>query len=454
MTDIQKKIISLMDEIVEICQKENLSYILANETATYAEKNKTFKDERYHFKIMMPYNDIVKLENYVEKNLSDKRFIESWRNNPHLRQMKFRYVDKGTLLYDTGSPEYHNAMGICVTIFPARQFEASKKARGSERYIQAMSRGCMRSDIFKLAVSKQTSRFKKDKNDVESKSHKIRIDNNNYIQKGFFKGLVFRPEKIAASVMKQNDKATKPYYSQTYVPKKKLAEDKNYREECFAYVDEKCNVIKLPKDLFTNVKEVEFEGRKYKSYKKLKVIIKAIYFDAWKKAMKGKQPSADRVVVIADTDMPYEVYMKEVGEDSIKELAAKKGELNYWLSYVYKPALKRTNKDYRSIRASVYRIDIWYELKDKREELRKAYEAEDLDTLSSIMSNYIKTSEKNRKFGIGFYIDDELFKYARYIWEKGKGKKPAYADKIYSLVPETYKNETPEDYLRAQGVIV
>lgn len=443
-----------MDEITEICQKENLSYILALETATYAEKNNKFNDDRYHFKIMMPYNDIVKLEKYVEKNLSDKRFIESWRNNPMLRQMKFRYVDKGTLLYDTGSPEYHNALGICVTIYPARQFEASKKARGSERYIQALSRGCMRSDIFKLAVSKQTSKFKKDNKAFEDQSHKIRIDNNNYIQKGLLKGLLLRPEKLANYVMKENDIATKPYHSQTYVSKKKLEEDKNYREECFAFVDEKCNVIKLPKNLFTNVKEIEFEGRKFKTYKKLKVIIKAIYFDAWKKAMKGKQPSADRVVVIADTDMPYEEYIKEVGTDSLKELAAKKGELNYWLSYVYKPALKRTNKDYRTIRASVQRIDTWYELKDKRDALRKAYEAEDIDTLSSLMSTYIKNSEKNRKLGIGFYIDDELFKYARYIWETGKGKKPTYADKIYSLVPETYKHETPEDYLRSQGVIV
>ena len=48
-------------------------------------------------------------------------------------------------------------------------------------------------------------------------------------------------------------------------------------------------------------------------------------------------------------------------------------------------------------------------------------------------------------------IDDELFSYAKMIWEsEGKGD---YADKVYELVPDLYKKESVEDYLKQKGVL-
>ncbi|MBR2280981.1 MAG: hypothetical protein IJ903_08710, partial [Ruminococcus sp.] len=76
-----------------------------------------------------------------------------------------------------------------------------------------------------------------------------------------------------------------------------------------------------------------------------------------------------------------------------------------------------------------------------------------------LMSKYLSTTQKYVDEKIGFYIDDELFKYARYIWDSEdkptrvdeNGNTITYAEYVYSLVPDLYKTETPEEYLAKRG---
>ena len=48
-------------------------------------------------------------------------------------------------------------------------------------------------------------------------------------------------------------------------------------------------------------------------------------------------------------------------------------------------------------------------------------------------------------------IDDELFSYAKMVWES-QGKKD-FAAKVLELVPDLYKEEDVETYLKKKGVV-
>ena len=52
MTNVQKRLLLLMDEIKSICEKKNLKYVLANETCATAQYFNGFNAYEYAFFIM------------------------------------------------------------------------------------------------------------------------------------------------------------------------------------------------------------------------------------------------------------------------------------------------------------------------------------------------------------------------------------------------------------------
>ncbi|MGN1138410.1 MAG: hypothetical protein ACI4RM_03105, partial [Ruminococcus sp.] len=183
MTNVQERLLLLMDEIKSICEKKNLKYVLANETAGTALKFNSFREDEYFFYILMPFSHIKKLKDYVEKNSKD-RVIESYANNPHLRNFVFRYVDKGTLLIDGNALEYYKHPGVAVTIMPAREYPVSKKVTGCENYIKYVN--CNNTKIVTpIAIKRFISKhFSKEDNNLDNYSI------SEYIYRGRFKSLL------------------------------------------------------------------------------------------------------------------------------------------------------------------------------------------------------------------------------------------------------------------------
>ncbi|MBQ5399581.1 MAG: LicD family protein [Ruminococcus sp.] len=461
MTKIQKRILELFDEIVSICEKENLKYIVANESARYVLDHKKFADDQCYFKISMPLSDIDKLEKYVSKNLSDTREIESWRNNYRLQHFKFRYCDKTSLLFDGGSSEFKKSYGISITINPMREFEPSDEVRGSERFLVL--------DNFKQASQAKWIVFYKLISRITGikrfKSHimrKVKLENANYLHQGMMKAKKMTREELAKYIVDENVNATKPYTSNRFIPEEKRLADPTLRENCFAYMDGKANVIKFPLDLFTRVKTTEFEGRQMKVYEDEELYFSQLYGNNWQTKQSFEIGGSDRAVVIWDVDTPYQEFLDCVSGDgySILDLVDYKMDYNRWMGRVYNPTVNPAVKTFNQARRSVDRIDIWYKLRNKYDALRKAYENDDIKKLKSLMKPYLSASDRYYDDKIGFYIDEELFKYATKIWENegrpssfdSEGNEITYAMKVLRLVPEIYLKESPEQYLRSTGV--
>ncbi len=460
MTEVQSRLLQLADEIKSICASEKLRYVLCFETAAYFADHDRFGDEQYNLKIMMPYNDIVKLEKYVDKNLSDKRFVESWRNNHKLQMLKFRYVDKNSLLFDGSSSEYHIAPGVCVTIYPARQFEEIDTARACERYLQLCNKG-QGNRAAKLVIYKFLSKLTHNNSFMDHATDRLRIDNTNSIHKGWLRHFRMSNRKMANYIMNEQDKATKPYRSSRYVSKDILLKDSESTEDCYAFVDSRANVIKLPSDLFTNTSTVAFEDREFTVYADEKLFFTALFGDNWRERSRAKTPGTDHPTIINDINLPYKQYLDLIADDdvSLEDIAAEKLEYNLWMSDFHNGPVNRAARTFDRVRRSVDRIDIWYRLRPKREELREAYRNKDVNKIKDILKGYLKATDKYYQMKIGFYIDAEIFKCAKLVWEaegrpstvNAKGQTISYADSVYKRVPKIYKKETPDEYFAKRG---
>lgn len=460
MTDVQKKLLNLTDEIKEICEKENLNYIVAGMTAGFLLNHKRFEAEECYFNIMMPLKDIVKLEEYVNKNLSETRTIESWKNNPDLQMLKFRYVDKTSLLFDGGSTERHTSPGILVNIFPSREFEPANDVRGIERYIQldSLKQASLAKWIVLFKFATRVTHINIFRRFI---MHYCKLENVNYIHSGYFKRRKMTKEEMIKYVIDENLKATKPYTSHRFIPEEKRIEDPSLRENCFAYMNDRSRVVKLPNDLYTNTMDVEFEGRKFKLYADPEKYFSSMYKGDWQARIKEELMGTDRSTVIYDADLPFEEYLEYIKDDevSLNDIADNKMEYNNWMGKVHNPAVNKTWHTFMRVRRSVERIDTWYKLRNKRDALKEAYEAKDIPKLKKLMKGYMTASDKYTAEKIGFYIDKDLFKYATLLWnDEGRpsrndadGNEITYAQYVYSLVPDLYKSETPDMYFESRG---
>ena len=459
MTDLQSRQLLLMDEIKEICEKENLSYVVAGLNAAYIMSHKKYDNEQCYFRIMMPIDDAVKLGDYIEKNRKD-RVVESWYNNPDLQMLKFRYVDKNSLFFDGGSPEKVKCYGINITILPTRKFEPDNEARGIELYVQLVNYGQEKS-VKKIILFKFVTRVTHMNRFKGYVMRRIKLDNANYIHHGYFKRNKMTKAEMTKYVMDANINATKPFKSARYIPEDVRAKNPDIKEDCLAYMDDKGKVLKFPIDLYTNVNEVEFEGKKFKVYAEIEKYFDTVYGNDWKNKVKEEILGSNRSSIIYDTEIPYEEYLEYTKDDekSFADIADGKREYNYWMDKVHNPAVNKAWHTFMRVRRSVERIDIWYQMRNKRDKLKEVYEKKDLPKLKKLMSKYLSTTQKYVDEKIGFYIDDELFKYARYIWDNEdkptrvdeNGNTITYAEYVYSLVPDLYKTETPEEYLAKRG---
>ncbi len=416
MTEVQERIMILMDEINTICQKEKLRYVLLNNTASRAGKKHEFGDARFEFKLLMPMGDIVKLQAYVAEHSAESRGIESWENNSALYQMVFRYVDKNSLLIDGPAGRYLKMPGIAVTIYPARLGKPADAVLGAERYLQQINNGTGKRWRTSLTFLKLRSRRAK----KQKKVTQYCADN---MFAGRIRYLCGGRDKLAAWIMKRQN----------------VQEDGG--ADGYWYMKKDSHMVRLPDDIFTNVEWTEFEGRQ--------VCIPGKPENIWiEKDPNERIGMSTAVRVICECDLPYEEYLEFIRDkkgSSMEDLMQHYREYAQWMGSVYYPMEEKVNHTFLKVRRSVDRIDTWYALRKKRDAIREAYQKKDVEALEKLLKSYLNKTDLYLKEKIGFYIDEELFRCASLVWEShGKMK---YAGRVYKLVPDLYKKESVEETL-------
>lgn len=416
MTEVQERIMVLMDEINLICEKESLRYVLINDTAVRAKKKHAFVDARFKFKLLMPMEDIAKLQAYVGTHFAENRAIESWENNSALYAMVFRYVDKNSLLIDGPAGRYLKMPGIAVTIYPARCGRPADRVVGAEQYLQQINNNtgnCWKNSLFFLKLRARRARKYK-------KTTQYYAD---HMLAGRLQYLLGGRDRLARWIIaRQNRQGTET-------------------ADGYWYMKKNSQMIRLPEDMFTDVEWIPFEGRQ--------VCIPGKSENYWTDKDPNERTGMSTAIrVICECDLPYEEYLEFLQDKpgpSMKTLMQHYREYSQWMGSVYTPMEEKVNHTFLGVRRSVDRIDVWHALRKKREAIREAYQQKDVAQLEKLLKTYLDKTDLYLKEKIGFYIDEELFQCARLVWEShGKIK---YADRVYKLVPDLYKKESVEDTL-------
>jgi len=116
--DIQ---LELLQEIDEICSKNNLRYILVGNNALNVYINHTIKDGPKMIGVAMTQGDIDRFCDIIEKQYSDKRFVEGMFNNPKFNPSFVNYGNKNTTYFNMVNLNNNLHHGIHVRIYPIRK---------------------------------------------------------------------------------------------------------------------------------------------------------------------------------------------------------------------------------------------------------------------------------------------------------------------------------------------
>ena len=66
--------------------------------------------------------------------------------------------------------------------------------------------------------------------------------------------------------------------------------------------------------------------------------------------------------------------------------------------------------------------------------------------LEQLMQEYLSLTEYYYEKKIGFFVNQQLFDYAKMIWDdRGENQ---YANEVYALVPEEYRKEDISEFLK------
>ena len=434
-TEVQERLLELMDDIHSICRKEGLHYILFGKTAGMAVTYGHFQGSEYNFEILMPLMDVVKLGQYVDKHMSETRAMESWEDNEELKQMVFRFVDKKSLLIDGTVGDYFTKPGIAVTIFVTRPSRADDANLSAERYIQYLNSTGRKprysaSDLKKMYEYLQKHGEAAAVREFNEPEIKELTRYAAGLRKGWLRCLLTGKKRTARWVLRRNIE---------------LAE-KGGKEQI--YVTRPGHRFAFSPRLYEHPGTVEFEGHTYQIAGDYEGYMKKMYGERWKtRSAERYLSSTSRLRLICDTDCPYEDYLESLDGDrgTLHEIALDRRDYTQWTKEVHSPLEEVVRLDFLKIRRSVDQLDVWTAISGSMDEVREAAARKDIPALRSLMEDYLERTDYFYFYGIGFYINNELFNAASLVWE-ADGRQE-YAKKVFSLVPEVYRKESVDEYL-------
>lgn len=116
--DIQ---LELLQELDEICLKNNLKYILVGRNALKAYLDHTIKDGARMVGVAMTQGDIDRFCEIIEKHHSSNRYVEGMFNNPKFMPSYVSYGNKNTSYFNMVHLDSNIHHGIHIRLYPIRR---------------------------------------------------------------------------------------------------------------------------------------------------------------------------------------------------------------------------------------------------------------------------------------------------------------------------------------------
>lgn len=407
MTELQKHLMQLVKEIKDTCKEQNIEFALCGQTAGRAAAFHKFKTQCCEFHIMMRTCDILKLKKALSAKKIPNRGWEDLSTNPKLANNYVRYVDLATTVYDRDVSLNFDKLGVAVTIRPIYANRVTKRDRRLELGTFYMNHG-MRYSCYDMSedlkqVLETTEKFR-------------RLFGEKFVGRKVYS--IFRKERNAT-----------------------------YKDKVYMHDDEG-KLVPVSKKAITELEMIQFEGMKLPVSKDRNTYFRQLYGNDWKKLSVAPMFSVNRIWAIYDENKPYEQFLSEqkaAGID-IRQLQKEYREFKTWSEQVLLTATDAANHTYEYARRSVDRIDLYEKYRERMPQIKQAAKEKNMGELKKLMKEYLSLTEFYFEKKIGFFVNQELFDYAKLIWEsQGEAQ---YVNEVYDLVPEEYKKEDIKDFLK------
>lgn len=134
MNQVQLRMMDLLAEIHDICEKNNIVYTLGADTAAMLYTYRELLSEECQPAVYMTFNEFEKFKSIVLGTRNDDRIIEGMNNNPRFPGFFFRYVDKNTTMFSYKFGDTYICNGISITIEVLRKYK--KKSNEKLRLLE------------------------------------------------------------------------------------------------------------------------------------------------------------------------------------------------------------------------------------------------------------------------------------------------------------------------------
>ena len=386
----------LLQEIHEICVKNNIDYFLSGKALLQAIKYGDFVDINSPIDIIVTTNNAKKLIDCLEADMPSDRYIDSMKHNPDYPILNFRYCDKNSLDFSTTRNPTSEFAGVFINIVVYRSRDGLSMI---EKEKTALEIGWERR-FYGYSMDTKSTMGKRIVGTFE------KISGKNKTSSYIFNKLISKDINEKSQLL----------YSKVYA--------KKYN--------------KLPKYLFDKKAKIILRGKTFFTFEDVSSYLVRKYGTKWvSKQIKTTDYSYKRIV---DDRISFKEYFDYLDSLDVDREKIWKERLDYVLKCTSLIDMNKETKRYWDIISACgdrYEIaQMYYPIIDQ---LRSIYDNGSIDQMRDILGYYIHKANYYFKKNICLYVNDELFKYLLYYYS-GSGY-DGKVEKIKALAEKNKWNE-------------
>lgn len=365
---MKARILTLLDEIKEVCEKEKIPFFLSGELVYRAHKGGELKEKFSDAAVLIFAEDAGRL---AKKLLAGKkqRALESLKNNPAFPGFYLRYCDTGTTLINTREERFsyqNNCIGVNVELICGL---------GGRDFKGRMLNGLKRAWVGRFCPD-----YIKEKM-TEAGTEQKRFSDS--FMRAFLRvfGTKSMMNRLFDAWVRQGSKPSGRY---TVSMANSL----------------QCT---FKQDMFQSQTIAQVEGKQYPAPAKVGGYLKNIYAGSV-----GRKPQKD---ILYDTQVPWQQYRQALEQEGMDLKKSQKRRRKYlkWRQTFYTPLLEKRVYYYSLIFCSQDRVRLWREYgSGKKEQILELYRSGRYQEAGELLEDYVELLRYYGEKGIGFCFDAEI----------------------------------------------
>ncbi len=397
MTDNQRVLIELLDEINALCRANKWSYFASEPITLQAIRTGLFENDSVNLSIYMPVQDFVDFASYTDREIPENRYIESMLNNEKFPGIMLFYGNNDSLDFNTQKWKTYINHGIHIKVEPIRAQVKNRRLRRAQDDIEK---------AWESFINYKREGERREKA-VTLLEKIIRVTGQKRAAAVFFK------------ILTASGKHTTP---NIYL--RKIWSDKRRQYN---------------RHIFDDYREVSFEGINIRVPKNYEDYLLTAYGESWL----GKDLSNrtyNPVFRLVDDRIPFADFLQELKDDGIDTEEVWKDRQEFLEENKRLELLRRRReKAWAQLFLSSDRFAFWNMYKDSKIYLKELKRSDRPEAILEELAPYISAMRKHWQNRLGLNFDREVIDLIQYAYEqKNDLRNITWLEKVKNKVPKQH----------------